>query len=92
MLLLPACRKKVETAVTENKKGLRSTNTGKPMRSRGFLSRPDGGAQDSADHTGGHAGEKTMSRGTRQVSATLDGRPKSLSSKTKIKPYHLEDK
>ncbi|MBG6210023.1 hypothetical protein IWQ49_004702 [Labrenzia sp. EL_126] len=78
--------------MTENKKGLRSTNTGKPMRSRGFLSHSGGGAQDSADDTGGHAGERTMSRGTRQVSATLDGRPKSLSSKTKIKPYHLEGK
>ncbi|WP_029061981.1 hypothetical protein [Labrenzia sp. DG1229] len=78
--------------MTENKKGLRSTNTGKPMRSRGFLSRPGGVAQNSADDTGGHAGEKTMSRGKRQISATLDGRPTTLSSKTKIKPYRLEDK
>lgn len=76
-----------------SKKGLKSTGGAKPLRSRGYLSQPGGGAFRPEDD--GKATDPTAyhrSRGSRQVSASSDGKPGALDPKPAIKPYRLEDR
>ena len=78
----------------QRKKGLKSVTSGKPLRSRGFLSQPSGGqviaSSDKQDPPMSATGHH-KSRGARQVSVSTDGKPQHLSVKPKIKPYALED-
>lgn len=78
----------------KRKKGLKSVESGKPMRSRGFLSHPGGQTQSASEKdTASDSGTKHhKSRGARQISASPDGNPQDLSVKPNIKPYTLEDK
>jgi len=68
-------------------KGMKSTATAKPLRSRGFLSQPGGQAAGSGDDTG----KPNKSRGQRQPVASRDGKPSGLATKAQIKPYSPED-
>ncbi|GAB4523197.1 MAG: hypothetical protein Tsb0019_25130 [Roseibium sp.] len=74
------------------KKGLKSVAGKTPLRSRGFLSQP-GGLSAPSGKTGDQAAtpEHHRSRGSRQVSATADRRPRDLAVKPAIRPYTLED-
>jgi hypothetical protein len=78
-------------AKSRDGKGLKSLGAGKPMRSRGFLSHPGGSPRQGADDVDAQAVHETKSRGTRQITASVDGKPSSLSAKPAIKPYRLED-
>jgi len=71
------------------KKGLKSVAGKTPLRSRGFLSQPGGGV--AGPERAEAAPEHHRSRGSRQVSATADGRPRDLADKPRIRPYTLED-
>lgn len=71
--------------------GLKSVGGKKPLRSRGFLSQPSGSAKAPAEGNGDQPVHH-RSRGARQVSQSIDGKPQDLSVKPVIKPYRLEDK
>ncbi|MES0883022.1 hypothetical protein [Roseibium sp. SCP14] len=70
-------------------KGLKSVSGAKPLRSRGFLSQPDGQAVTS--ETEGDMKKHHRSRGARQATVSTDGKPTDLSVKPAIRPYTLED-
>ncbi|MEP2705722.1 MAG: hypothetical protein ABJQ71_04520 [Roseibium sp.] len=77
--------------MTEDKgqKGFKSAGANKSLRSRGFLSQPDGQIAQS-----GQTGDSTLhhkSRGAKQVVVSRDGKPQGLAAKPAIRPYSLED-
>ncbi|POF34329.1 hypothetical protein [Roseibium marinum] len=76
------------------KQGLKSRAGNKPLRSLGFLSQP--GSQVKAAPSGRGESEDQRehhrSRGSRPVSVTSDGKPRTLPVKAPVKPYTLEDK
>jgi hypothetical protein len=74
------------------KKGLKSVAGKTPLRSRGFLSQPGAMPTHSGKESDQHSPpERHRSRGSRQVSATADGRPRDLADKPRIRPYTLEN-
>ncbi len=78
---------------TGKRKELKSSGAGKPLRSRGFLSRPGGQSrlvsESSDDSMAGIVNRK--SRGMKQAKPQTDRKPQALTPKTATKPYRLED-
>ncbi|TYC49260.1 hypothetical protein FMN50_24695 [Rhodobacterales bacterium] len=76
----------------DKSKGHKSTGGGKPLRSRGYLSRPGGGPAPVPGEADTNAEAlRHKSRGARQISASRDKNPEALETRPSIKPYRLDD-
>ncbi len=66
----------------------KSVRTGAPMRSKGFLGRPDGATNAPSPDEDIKLSHK--SRGSRAIHVSANGKPAALGDKPRIKPYRLD--